>query len=128
MAVKLDSSVDLVVSKGLPPVDVPDVRGQQLADATTALEAAGLRAAVGDQAFSDTVPKGSVIDQSPRGGTLTKGSTVTLTVSKGPDLVTVPDLRGRSVEDAQRTLQDLGLKPHLLQVGNPIAPLFACVL
>ncbi|MGN6523563.1 MAG: PASTA domain-containing protein, partial [Actinomycetes bacterium] len=118
--VKLDSSVDLVISKGLPPVDVPDVRGQSLSDATAALEAAGLRAKVGDRQFSDTIDKDAVISQAPTGGTLTKGSTVTLTVSKGPDLVTVPNLRGKRVEDAQKILQDLGLEANIVRA--PFGP------
>ncbi|MGN6087661.1 MAG: PASTA domain-containing protein, partial [Actinomycetales bacterium] len=70
--------------------------------------------------FSDTVDKDAVISQAPTGGTLTKGSTVTLTVSKGPDLVTVPNLRGKRVEDAQKILQDLGLEANIVRA--PFGP------
>ena len=45
-------------------------------------------------AFSDTVPNGQVIKQSPKGGSkLTKFKTVTVLVSRGPDLVAVPQIR-----------------------------------
>ena len=56
-----------------------------------ALEAAGLKAVVAPEPVNDrNVPKGAVVAQDPASGNLTKGGTVTLTISKGPKLVEVP--------------------------------------
>jgi len=62
--------------------------------------------------FSDVVEKGQVISQSPAPGTeLTKGRTITLTVSKGREGIAVPKLTGLSRADAESQLKDLGLVP-----------------
>ena len=81
----------LSVSKGRAPVEVPDVRGQALADAQAALEGLGFRVTRGEDQFSNTYPAGQVMGVSPgTGETIAYGSTVNLVVSKGPDLVTSP--------------------------------------
>ena len=54
------------------------------------------------------MPKGRVLSQSPRDGTLFKGDTVTLVVSKGPVLVEVPNVVGQQVQRARRILLDAG--------------------
>ena len=77
------SAVNLSVSTGPPPVAVPNVVGLTLADATTAITAAGLVLGTVKLARSDTVPSGSVISQSPAAGTsVARGSAVNLTVSR----------------------------------------------
>ncbi|MFF4122242.1 Stk1 family PASTA domain-containing Ser/Thr kinase [Microbispora rosea] len=64
--------------------EVPGVLGQTLEDATQTLKGAGFKVK-SQQRSSDTVPQGSVIDQSPPPGTkLNPGTTITLTVSSGP--------------------------------------------
>jgi eukaryotic-like serine/threonine-protein kinase len=103
------SSVVLVVSKGKEPVEVPNVTGKQRQEAEQQLRALGFEVDV-DEVFSDDVAAGVVIDQTPSSGTADKGSTVRLTVSKGPDLVVVPDVRGQSFEQARDALEALGLK------------------
>jgi serine/threonine-protein kinase len=105
-----DSTVSLVVSDGPAPVNVPDVRGKTLDDARTTLAAAKLTITVREE-FSDTVEKGLVIDQTPAAAaSVPRGTTVTLRVSKGPEVVTVPDVRGESISSATAKLQALGLK------------------
>jgi len=103
------SSVDLVISDGPPVVAVPPVpAGQSFSAAQAALGAANLKAVETD-AFSNTVPKGQVISTSPAAGTTVPvGSTLTVTVSKGPDLVTVPDEKGKSVDAATSGLESAG--------------------
>ena len=61
------------------------------------------------QVFSDTVPAGVVVDQTPSSGTADKGSTVLLHVSKGPDIVVVPDVKKMSRAEGRRTLEAAGL-------------------
>ena len=41
-----------------------------------------------------------------RADRLGKGDTVTLTVSKGPEMITVPDVTGKNVDDAKKKLED----------------------
>jgi serine/threonine-protein kinase len=104
-------SVDLVVSTGKPTVAVPALTGPSAASfaaAQSALQAVGLTGVESDQ-FSDTVPKGQVIGTQPPGGTsLTVGSQVTIVVSKGPDLVAVPQVQGQTVPQATQTLNAAG--------------------
>ncbi|UQI44045.1 Stk1 family PASTA domain-containing Ser/Thr kinase [Streptomyces sp. HU2014] len=105
-----DTPVALTVSKG-PALDVPDVTGQSVAAATTALRDKGFEVEVsGTQVFSDK-PKDAVAEQSPgKGAKAAKGDKITLTVSKGQEMVTVPDVTGKSEADARRTLTDAGFK------------------
>ncbi len=108
------SAVALVLSKGVEPIAVPDVRGEKQADAEKTLTDAGF-VAKSTEVFDDNVDKGVVVNQSPRSGTAAKGSTVTLQVSKGPPLVTVPDVRGMSRKDAEKKLTDIGLKSRTIR-------------
>ncbi len=107
---KPGTSVTLVVSKGPEPVTVPSVVDRKRADAEELLTGAGLVPKV-VQVFDDVAPAGIVMKQDPAGGsTAAKGDTVTLTVSKGPELVTVPDVVGESRATAERMLESVGLK------------------
>jgi serine/threonine-protein kinase len=102
------STVTIVPSTGPPPRDVPDVTGSTLEKARTAIKRAKLVPGEPTLEFSQDVPEGSVISQTPSDGQAPQGSTVELVVSKGPPPRPVPDVVGRSVEDAQRILTDAG--------------------
>ncbi|MBL8236106.1 MAG: PASTA domain-containing protein [Bryobacterales bacterium] len=79
--------VNLVVSKGLAPVLVPNLVGQPRTSAQTALSALGFSATV-TNVFSSTVPEGEVIQQAPAGGTLlAPPAAIALTVSAGNGLL-----------------------------------------
>ncbi|TGB08023.1 Stk1 family PASTA domain-containing Ser/Thr kinase [Streptomyces palmae] len=112
-----DSAVTLTVSKG-EPIDVPDVLGESAEDATSALEEAGFKVTVArDRVFSQE-DAGSVARQRPsEGATAAKGDTVTLTLSKGPRMVQVPDVVGENVDDAKQTLEDAGFE---VDVDRPL--------
>lgn len=117
--------VNLTVSKGPQPIAVPAVVGQDQDDAVKAIEAAGLKAVVAPETVNDkTVPKGAVASQSPSSGTLTKGGTVTLTVSKGPKLVKVPSYIGKQASEARRELEKLGFE---VRVNNILGGFFGTV-
>ena len=110
-SVKRDSTVDLVVSQGSQPVGVPDVTGETQNAAEKSLADAGLKVAYGTAQNSDTVASGSVISQDPPDGQQAHhGDTVTLVLSKGPNMVTMPDVTGKDTATATKMLQDLGLK------------------
>ncbi|WP_093714545.1 Stk1 family PASTA domain-containing Ser/Thr kinase [Actinacidiphila alni] len=90
---------------------VPAVLALPQAQAEKKLDAAGLRAKV-TQDFSITVPRGEVISTDPGPGKrIRSNGTVTLTVSKGPQQVRVPDVRGRALAVARKELKDAGLTP-----------------
>ena len=104
------SAIALVVSKG-SAVDVPDVTGEDLQDAKADLEDAGLTVKVASERINSEYDKGQVAEQTPKGdGQAAEGDTVTLTLSKGPVMVEVPDVTGDSVDDAKTALGDAGFK------------------
>ncbi|WP_435198344.1 Stk1 family PASTA domain-containing Ser/Thr kinase [Janibacter sp. GS2] len=118
---KRDATVSVVLSKGPEPIDVPSVTGESADDATQAIEDAGLKASRAEDAYSTTVTKGSVISQSPADGTLTRGGTVTLTVSKGPEMVAVPKVEGLSKAKAKSTLEAAGFRVSVQTfLGGPL--------
>lgn len=90
-------------------------------DAETAIRDAGLVAAVTERPSED-VERGLVVSQQPTGGEVRRGSTVRLVVSTGPDVVAVPDVRGRSIDAARRQLRDLGFEVRVrsLRIGNVV--------
>jgi beta-lactam-binding protein with PASTA domain len=103
-----DSAVALVVSKG-EPVEVPDVTGDPREEATQGLRDAGLRVRVASERVFSEEDEGTVAKQSPAEGTrLAKGDTVTLTLSKGQETVEVPDVVGKSVDEARQKLEAAG--------------------
>ncbi|OEJ27262.1 serine/threonine protein kinase [Streptomyces agglomeratus] len=111
-----DSAIAMVVSKG-SRVEVPDVTGESVPDATSELEEAGFMVKVAAGRVNSPEEAGSVARQSPaEGAELAKGDTVTLTVSKGPRMVPVPDVVGDNVDDAKSTLQDAGFE---VEVDRP---------
>jgi serine/threonine-protein kinase len=87
-------------------VEVVDVVGQEFDVAKRALENDGFVVADPVQETSEDVPEGEVISQDPEAGTnADKGSEVTLTVSSGPDQVTIPQLTGFSYQEAKQLLE-----------------------
>ncbi len=104
------TEVEVRVSKGVREVEVPDVVGQSESSARSELEAAGFEVAV-TEAPSDTA-EGLVASQTPSAGSQAgEGSTVTITVSTGPELVTVPDVVGERQSSARATIRSAGLQP-----------------
>jgi beta-lactam-binding protein with PASTA domain/predicted Ser/Thr protein kinase len=102
--------VRLFLSSGPEQVAVPDVTGLSRDSAESRLHDAGFSVSVADQ--ESDVPQGDVISQNPVGGTqLSKGDTVTITVSTGKPQVDVPDVIGLSESEARARLRSAGLKP-----------------
>ena len=94
-------------------VSVPNVVGLSQADAKSQIEAAGLEWELNpEKVASDTVDKDAVASTDPAGGAQAeKGSTVRVTISSGPDSVTLPDnLVGMSPDEARQAVEALGLK------------------
>jgi eukaryotic-like serine/threonine-protein kinase len=109
--------VDVTLSKGPRPFDVPQVTGLSQDDAVAALQEAGLEADIAPEAvFDREVAEGDVAAQSPAEGSVVRGDTVTLTLSKGPRMVEVPDFVGEQVDDARRALEDLGFEVEVNEI------------
>jgi eukaryotic-like serine/threonine-protein kinase len=87
---------------------LPTVDGLTLTAATRALHQAGFAEQEGTPVISNTVPKGDVISTSPSGRAV-KGSTIMLTVSAGPRMITVPPVSGQSLSGAIALLRRAGL-------------------
>jgi beta-lactam-binding protein with PASTA domain/tRNA A-37 threonylcarbamoyl transferase component Bud32 len=106
--IRTGDEVTLIPSLGPQLLLVPDVAGKQEAAAKRTLTEAGFGWQV-DRAFDDGVAKGRVIRQSPDPGQrIEQGSTVTITVSRGPAPVEVPNVVGRPAPEAQATLEAFG--------------------
>ncbi len=111
--------VQLIVSQGPAPRVVPNLVGLPVGDATATLEAIGLVLTEGEQLFSDDFPLGAVISQGlPAETEVTRGTTIPVVVSKGPDVVIFPDLAGAAnFDQAAQLLRDAGFEP-LLTFGD----------
>jgi beta-lactam-binding protein with PASTA domain/tRNA A-37 threonylcarbamoyl transferase component Bud32 len=95
-----DSTVKLVVSSGPPLIVVPEVSGRGYDQAVARLREAGFGATRVDE-FSDSIPIDKVIRSQPEAGQRApKGSAIAVVVSKGPDLVLVPDFKGRTISES----------------------------
>ncbi len=104
--------VTVVVSKGpeVVTVPVPGVEGDTEEEAVNALEALGLKVSV-DRQFDENVEEGRVISQSVKTGEMAEvGSSITIVVSKGSNQTTVPNLLGKTLEEASAALEERGLK------------------
>jgi beta-lactam-binding protein with PASTA domain/tRNA A-37 threonylcarbamoyl transferase component Bud32 len=107
------SSVRLRVSKGPQPVAVPNVIGQTFETASSTLQARGFAVARRDVDAPD--PKNVVVGQSPGPGTSRDpGTTITLTVSKGPTTSTVPTVTSISQADAITQLKASGFRVRVV--------------
>ncbi len=103
---EVGTSVSIVVGTEVTAVDVPNVNGQDRAQARRTLEGAGFT--VREEEADGAGEQGIVLSTSPGGGTqAAPGSTVTMQVSRGNQL-TVPDLLGMSQDDAIDALTDAG--------------------
>ncbi len=97
-----DDEIGVVVSRGPPPVPLPDVAGQPGGDAQAALEQAGF-VVVGERRYDENVAKDLVLATEPPGAARRRReSTVKLIVSNGPAPVAVPDVAGASLRRCRR--------------------------
>jgi serine/threonine-protein kinase len=104
------SEVELTVSQGPQPRTVPaDLAGLTFEQAAAKLAEVQLGATRVDT-FSDDVPVGQVIGTDPAAGQpAPRDTAVEVQVSKGPDIVEVPSVDGRSLEEAIAVLEQAGL-------------------
>jgi serine/threonine-protein kinase len=106
------TEVVIRVSQGTEQVAVPDVLDQTEESARQELQQAEFEVEVVEAPDDDT-PEGLVSAQSPDPGIQAeRGSTVQITISTGPDTVTVPDVTGMEAPDARAALEEAGFRPR----------------
>ena len=111
------TTVTLTVSSGPAPRTIPQLAGDTYDQAAAALTQLGLTPTQA-QVYDNTYPAGQVASTNPpAGASAAKGSTVTVNVSKGPQYVSVPNVSGKTVDQASQMLQQAGLT-----VGNIYGP------
>ncbi|WP_406257978.1 Stk1 family PASTA domain-containing Ser/Thr kinase [Streptomyces nigra] len=112
------STVDVVVSTGAPKVTVPSVIGISLEDAREKLEGDDFQFTIKTETREVSAEEpGTVLDQDPqRGEEVEKGSTITLTVAKAQVQSTVPDVVGRTCDEAKAQMQDSDLTGNCTEV------------
>lgn len=114
IALVLAAGLGIAYAAGMftPSVAVPDVIGKTLEEGTAELKAAGFTIGEVSEKNDDTVPAGSIIEQSPIGDAkAAKGSVVTLTISLGAEEAEVPTVVGMEETDARKVLEDAGFTP-----------------
>jgi len=106
--VPFGSRVLVTVSKGKAPIEIPSVINEPFDQASAKLTALGLTVARVEE--ESDKPKDTVLRQNPLAGTgAERGAKITLTVSKGPKDVQVPNLRNKTCGEARQELAALGL-------------------
>jgi serine/threonine-protein kinase len=116
--VRRDSSVDLMISKGVEQVELTNFQGKTSDQAQSELTAAGLIAS-SKYEYSDTIPIGTVISQTPSDvSTVGKGEKITIIISKGPSKIFVPNVYSLSKLAATKILEDLGFKVEFKYIAK----------
>ncbi|MBU1670739.1 MAG: Stk1 family PASTA domain-containing Ser/Thr kinase [Actinobacteria bacterium] len=114
--------VEVVVSKGPEMVAVPNLLGLSQSEAQAACEAQGLKLDQVSQSFTAQVEKGKVMAQSPDASTqVPKGSAVNITLSKGAEMVLVPDVMGQAKDAAVQAITQAGLTPEVREETSSTA-------
>jgi len=115
--IKRDSQVNIFVSKGIEQIGVSSYKGKSGEQALNELTEAGFEVDI-KYIFSEDLPIGAVISQSPAAGELDKGGKINLLVSKGSEFVFIPNIFSLDQDKAVATLKDLDLKVVVKTVGN----------
>ncbi|MCW2545247.1 MAG: serine/threonine protein kinase [Frankiales bacterium] len=117
--VRKNGSVDLTVSRGPELVQVPAVVGMSQREAEADLTAVKLKLKVVTR--DGNIPVGTVLDMLPRSGSqVNAGTEVSLIVASGK--VQVPDVRGRTIEEAVSILGQAGFGTGLRYVDSNETP------
>ncbi len=104
-------TVEAVISKGPERYSVPRLHGKTLEKAAALLEASNLTLGDVTEVFHESVPEGLVVRATPGFGVeKPPGSAVSVTVSKGPKPIRIPDFTGKDAERAQSVLSEKGFE------------------
>jgi serine/threonine-protein kinase len=107
--VKRESQVTIYISLGIEQVTLSDYKGKSGEQALNELSDEGFDVKT-RYVYSEDLPPGAVISQTPGAGEADKGSTITLLVSKGSEFVNIPNIKLMKAGEARKVLENLGLK------------------
>lgn len=106
-----DSVIMPLITRHGSEVALPDVVGMSMTEATTALEDVGAELEIAGQEPSPNLPEGTVMSQTPPGGTMVKkGRRVKVIKSAGREMATVPNMVGFSQRQSELKLREAGLE------------------
>jgi serine/threonine-protein kinase len=92
-------------------ISIPSIAGLSQSEAQSSLAPLGLNLVVIARAYSEDIPAGKVITSDPGGGGhLSKGESVKVTLSKGPERIAIPSIAGMTPDAASAALTAAGLK------------------
>lgn len=115
--VKRDSQVTIFISLGIEQIALSDYKGKSGEQALNELTDKGFDVKT-KYVYSEDLPIGAVISQTPSAGDADKGSTITLLVSKGSEYVFIPNIFSVNETKAVAALKDLDLKVNVKKVGT----------
>lgn len=95
---------------------VPDVTNKTVEEATTILEKSGFQVGNIQKVPDEKIAADKIISQDPKAGDKReKGSKINLTVSTGVEQIAVPDLKGKTTDEAKQLLKEKGLVPSVVE-------------
>ncbi len=115
--VKENTEVRVIISGGATKIKMPDLVEDDLDTATTILKSYGLKISSSTEDYSDDIPKGKIIRQTPEKDTdVDEDTEITVVISKGPKVVknTVPSVTGLSEEEAKNKLSNSGFRVNVV--------------
>ena len=115
---KKNSLVSLVISKGIQQMSLTSFVGLSSDQALNELNNLGAKV-ISKYEYSDTVPAGNIISQDPDGSApIAKGATVTITISKGPSSISIPNVKSLDLQAATKILENLGFVVNHKSIGT----------
>ncbi len=116
--VKPGTVINVTLSRGRQPIPLVSWVGKPATDASAALRKFDVKVQITSEEFHPTIPKGSIVSQQPAPRTLHRGDSVTFVVSKGPDLVAVPNVRGKGESEAEAALVAAGFAVKVERIAG----------
>lgn len=101
-----------------PEVELPNLVGMSKEEAQKEAENLKLKFEIKEEEFNKEVPEGFIISQDPKyieKYNVKEGSTITVVVSKGQEKTKVPNVKGKSQEEALQLLEEANLKAEIIE-------------
>lgn len=115
------STVKLIFSVGAQKHTMPDLIDMSLVKAQQTLEEIGIQVGNVERKYNNGYRIGAVIAQEPKAGEkVGEGSLVNLVINEGTKKL--PDLVGKNLNEAERTLQQMGLRVGEIRRVNSLDP------
>lgn len=106
---KEGSVIRVTLSRGARPRDVPNLEGMAQAEAEAELRKVGLTPKLATR-YDEEIPAGTVIDWNPKAGKQPRGAEIAVVISQGKAPRPVPDVRGKSFDEAAAAIRAQGFQ------------------